>query len=250
MIWQQHSKVIVMLTRLSEGVKGKADIYWPEEGCSIIFDGLEVTCVSSHFSPECQIHTRVMRLDYQGESMLVTHLQLENWPDFGVPASTHSVLHLSTTISNLHLSAPTSPITLHCSAGLGRTGTFAAIHSLITTQGGSVPEVVRRLRESRPGSVQTLQQYLFIYQVMADWRKSSLDRLEPIEPCTHILTTVLESKNSTRRKIRAPESPLLTERCSKTRAGMRKKDKTVKEDRIRPGYENKGRLGQEGERKA
>jgi len=31
---------------------------------------------------------------------------------------------------------------------------------------------------------------------------------------------------------------------------MRKKDKTVKEDRIRPGYENKGRLGQEGERKA
>jgi len=69
------------------------------------------------------------------------------------------------------------PIVVHCSAGIGRTGTFVAIHmSLQKALVGElidIKETVRSLRSQRLGMVQSKEQYLFVYYVVTDilrWR--------------------------------------------------------------------------------
>jgi tyrosine-protein phosphatase non-receptor type 9 len=113
----------------------------------------------------------------------INHYEYAGWPDYGVPPTTGSVLALCHALDGCRRAG--CKIVVHCSAGVGRTGTFIAtdvslqrLHSLTLQLHGSVgqqdvvaamniPELVVNLRQQRRGMVQTWEQYRFIWEVCA-----------------------------------------------------------------------------------
>jgi protein tyrosine phosphatase len=131
MVDQEKVSLIVMLTATKEHGRQKCDQYWPtdvEEG--IKFDGKEVTLISV----ETLIPNLIKRKLQVGNSRTVTHLQCLSWPDHGAPEQSDYIIisKLLEYISEFHEKSieSDSKIILHCSAGIGRTGTLIAIYNL------------------------------------------------------------------------------------------------------------------------
>ena len=107
-----------------------------------------------------------------GGSTIVKQFHLTSWPDHGVPASSKPMLELCISLMNQAGSTETAPIVVHCSAGVGRTGTLLAVLMIIKDidvrrkEEIDVTTVVQRMREQRPKMVQTLvsQLHLFLHQ--------------------------------------------------------------------------------------
>lgn len=98
----------------------------------------------------------------------VTQLHLTSWPDHGVPDHVSSVLAF---LKVVEAHRDDSYSIVHCSAGVGRTGTFLALQHLteLVKNGESSIDIlstVLQLRELRPKMVQSLQQYMFLYQAL------------------------------------------------------------------------------------
>jgi len=178
MIWEQQSSVIIMLTRTVEGERKKADVYWPtEEGETLKFDTLSVTLKT--VIKLTYITVRLVSLKLAEEEREVVHLHYTEWPDFGVPETTHKIRELIRLMNFYKERAESKelkgPIVTHCSAGIGRCGTYLGI--LISLEklleGESyenidLVDIVSSMRSSRNGMVQTDSQYKFIYQVLDD----------------------------------------------------------------------------------
>ncbi|XP_010191009.1 PREDICTED: receptor-type tyrosine-protein phosphatase epsilon-like, partial [Mesitornis unicolor] len=103
---------------------------------------------------------------------LVTQLHFTSWPDFGVPFTPIGMLKFLKKVKTLN-PAHAGPIVVHCSAGVGRTGTFIVIDAIIdmmhAEQKVDVFEFVSRIRNQRPQMVQTDMQYSFIYQALLEY---------------------------------------------------------------------------------
>jgi len=180
MIYEQESPVIVMLTRITEGDRKKADVYWPSnEYEKNTYGKLSVSLKSTTKLPLITIRVLVLtRLDTKEEREVV-HLHYTEWPDFGVPETTHKLRELIQLL-NIYKERGASkglegPIVAHCSAGIGRCGTFFAILIALEklTEGESFEnlnllEIVLSMRKARCGMVQTDGQYAFIYRVLDD----------------------------------------------------------------------------------
>lgn len=189
--------VIACLTMLRENHKTKAHKYWPEDGQMQQYGRIFVVHNLSVLFKS--IIVRSFSIWKDGESvqpMEVLQLHYQDWPDFGTPSSTESIRALSGLLSALkdrrkQRNGDTGPAVIHCSAGVGRAGTLAAIHITQTkleymtqsqTSSSSTPlttaslfesplsikDTVAKLRRQRAGSVQTLEQYTFIYKAIAD----------------------------------------------------------------------------------
>ena len=105
------------------------------------------------------------------EPRMVSHFQYREWPDHGLPASPTGFLRLVQLVCQVDAG---TPIVVHCSAGIGRTGTFCTVHSIICQMAhhfnfhGSLPPInivrtVLNLRDQRPGMVQNKDQFKFCY---------------------------------------------------------------------------------------
>ncbi|CEG44032.1 receptor-type tyrosine-protein [Plasmopara halstedii] len=192
MIWQCHVHVILMLTNFVEQERVKADIYWDPKGLELDFDGVQVKVLDeSHHSGFLVRRFKVWKIDKQGveiESRIIQHIQLTTWPDHGVlhdyqviaPMLDAVNSYCTKTSRQYHVD---TRIVVHCSAGIGRSGTFIAIDILLkrlnqiltssdcSTQAMEmaldIPKVVHRLRSQRPGMVQTPEQYQMIYEYLA-----------------------------------------------------------------------------------
>jgi len=175
MIWEQKSHCIVSLTNLAEKSRVKADRYWPlDKGCTEIHGDIVVTFLNVL----CYKHIVVRKLTISrfGVERVVLQIHYSDWPDFGVPTSSievRNLIKLTDIWKKLNLgSGLDGPIVVHCSAGVGRTGCFIAIHSSIKHLcSGSPPqimEIVRVMRQQRHKMVQTMDQYEFIYTVLQD----------------------------------------------------------------------------------
>ena len=98
------------------------------------------------------------------------YFQFTAWPDFGIPSSPADFLELYYEVMQEYRSLPVpgTPMLIHCSAGVGRSGAFCAINNCLqsfrSTGGIDVTETVRTLRKQRSGMVQTLEQYAFCYK--------------------------------------------------------------------------------------
>jgi len=184
MVWQEKVPVIVCLTKLSEGEVQKAHKYWPDEGQTMLFGKIYVTHSGS--GTISNIVVRSFTLWLEGDSsnaMEVFHLQYQDWPDHGTPSSTQPIRTLAHLVSEKADSR--GPVVVHCSAGVGRAGTFVAIHMTLsqlerlpiaqpcTKFPINIKEMVSNLRSQREGTVQTVDQYIFIYKVIADSIRSS-----------------------------------------------------------------------------
>ncbi|XP_058043948.1 receptor-type tyrosine-protein phosphatase epsilon isoform X3 [Ahaetulla prasina] len=174
MIWEQKSATIVMLTNVKERKEDKCFQYWPDQGCWT-YGNIRV-CVEDcivlvdYTVRKFCIHPQVS--DGCKAPRLVTQLHFTSWPDFGVPFTPIGMLKFLKKVKSLN-PAHAGPIVVHCSAGVGRTGTFIVIDAMIdmmhAEQKVDVFEFVARIRSQRPQMVQTDMQYSFIYQALLEY---------------------------------------------------------------------------------
>ncbi|KAM9138776.1 receptor-type tyrosine-protein phosphatase kappa-like isoform 2-T2 [Pangshura tecta] len=170
MIWQEKTSAIVMLTGLVEQNKTKCEQYWPEG--EQVYGDFTVTLSNIWTTPG--LVTRTFRLQRAG-SPLPRHIQQFHyllWPDHGVPSNAAGLLQLVEMVNQRVSEAPAGPVLVHCSAGIGRTGTFIALDVLLkmARAEGSVDvfRCVQRLREQRVSMVQTKEQYIFLYEALLE----------------------------------------------------------------------------------
>lgn len=175
MVMQQKSPIIVMLTQCNERRRVKCDHYWPFTDEPVMYGEISAEMLSENESPEWII--RKIRLGYADESLDVLHLNYTSWPDHGVPTvnAIESILQF-VHIVRLQANRTKDPIIVHCSAGVGRTGTFIALDRLMQHirehEFVDILGMVSDMRSHRLSMVQTEEQYVFIHQcVLLMWQK-------------------------------------------------------------------------------
>ncbi|KAG0006756.1 hypothetical protein BGZ65_004247 [Modicella reniformis] len=205
-IWEQDSRVIVMLTREVEIGRIKCHRYWPTTEQPVMeFGSLRVKFLTSDWSGTVlvrQLQLSHVRHDEE-VGRTITQIQYTGWPDFGVPETPLEVLKVVELAHERNLPVSAGPMVVHCSAGCGRTGAFCVIDSILTEiknhpasifggeqsntlkngvgkihpphsnqkEENSLPQdtvftAVNRFREQRLSMVQCLRQYVFCYEVI------------------------------------------------------------------------------------
>jgi protein tyrosine phosphatase len=175
MVWEQNSTVVVMLTKEVEDGRHKCDRYWPEGDEAILTDLFKVTVSDSEERVNRELIERKLILHNlkTNETRPILHLQYVAWPDHGLPTSTTAFLSLLDDADRFDYTG--APIVVHCSAGIGRSGTFCTVHATIekllwdlkqhpdVEPKISAAKAVLNARAQRPGMVQTAEQYTFVY---------------------------------------------------------------------------------------
>jgi len=199
MVWEQHCAIIVMITRIFEGGRQKANIYWPtEEGGSQKYGIVEVT-TARHFCNE-HFDTRIFLIRCGTETRKVVHYQYSTWPDFGVPHSTEGIRELIRKVRRQQARVtPSGPVVVHCSAGVGRSGAFISIlHTIERAHAGlstNLMELVMEMRKDRSGMIQTKEQYAFVVKCLEDYfaEEAAASRVHPIIRNRHRLAKRTQS---------------------------------------------------------
>ncbi|XP_055669678.1 receptor-type tyrosine-protein phosphatase eta isoform X1 [Falco peregrinus] len=180
MIWEKNIYSIVMLTKCVEQARTKCEQYWPDKQ-SKSYGDITVTMVSEVVLPEWTIRDFTVEKSNTPESHTVRQFHFTSWPDHGVPETTDLLINFRHLVHEYSSQNPIdSPTLVHCSAGVGRTGTFIAIDRLIQQiemeNTVDVYGVVYDLRMHRPLMVQTEDQYVFLNQCVMDIIKSQKDK--------------------------------------------------------------------------
>ena len=181
---ENNTPVIVMLTRLMERRRVKAHCYWPgREGEAERFG--DITVMLKQEVEQEKLTFRLFNLKRGDEVREVLHIHYQEWPDYGAPLSCKIIGRVISTMSSYReahqkkFGLPEPPlVTVHCSAGIGRAGTFIAINAyrerkaanMFDAEGViSVKDIVEDLRQQRMGMVQSREQYYFIYRAIQDF---------------------------------------------------------------------------------
>ena len=189
MVWQVGSLGIVMLNKLYEREREKCHCYYPPiPGNRLQFGDITVTCQSRLEEKDYFISKLRLDCGSESKSRLLTHFQYTIWPDFGAPESSHSFLTFLSVVREtgvLHNSE--TPAVIHCSAGVGRSGTFILIDSClrIAEQSDScddvnLQEILLDMRTQRFGCIQSKEQLRFSYTCVIQGIKLSKERDEVI----------------------------------------------------------------------
>uniref|UniRef100_A0A8D2DJI7 Tyrosine-protein phosphatase non-receptor type 9 n=1 Tax=Sciurus vulgaris TaxID=55149 RepID=A0A8D2DJI7_SCIVU len=186
MVWEQKVLVIVMTTRFEEGGRRKCGQYWPlEKDSRIRFGFLTVTNLGVENMNHYKKTTLEIHNTEERQKRQVTHFQFLSWPDYGVPSSAASLIDFLRVVRNQQSLAvssmgarskgqcPEPPIVVHCSAGIGRTGTFCSLDICLAQLEElgtlNVFQTVSRMRTQRAFSIQTPEQYYFCYKAILEF---------------------------------------------------------------------------------
>ncbi|KAM9587562.1 receptor-type tyrosine-protein phosphatase T-like isoform 2-T2 [Morphnus guianensis] len=197
MVWQEKTSIIVMLTGLVEQNKTKCEQYWPEQ--EQVYGDFTVTL--SNTRTTTGLVTRIFCLQKAGCALprVVQQLHYLLWPDHGVPRNPAQLLALVDVVNKKGLEVPTGPVLVHCSAGIGRTGTFIALDFLLKMGKAEgkvdVFHCVQRLREQRVSMVQTKEQYAFLYEVLLEGLLCGSTGV-PVENITSYVRRLREAETS------------------------------------------------------
>ncbi|XP_062581698.1 uncharacterized protein LOC134243463 [Saccostrea cucullata] len=168
MVWNENCEKIVMLTNLIEDDKVKCIQYWPEKN-EMSAKNLNIEVVDVENFADYTIRTLLLRKSK--EERIVRQFHFTAWPDKGVPLYASSLVHFHSKVKNT-ASPGKGPLVVHCSAGIGRTGTFIALDYLIQqakeSQYVDVFGCVETLRRQRVNMVQTLEQYIFVHSALLE----------------------------------------------------------------------------------
>uniref|UniRef100_A0A671MPH9 Receptor-type tyrosine-protein phosphatase C n=2 Tax=Sinocyclocheilus anshuiensis TaxID=1608454 RepID=A0A671MPH9_9TELE len=173
MVWEQKSSIIVMVTRCEEGNKIKCAQYWPSlDRETEIFDDFVVKIRSEQHCPDYTIRHLILNNKREKASEReVTHIQFISWPDHGVPGDPCLLLKLRRRVNSFK-NFFSGPVVVHCSAGVGRTGTYIGIDAMIESLEAEgrvdIYGYVAKLRRQRCLMVQVEAQYILIHTALIE----------------------------------------------------------------------------------
>ncbi|XP_074130715.1 tyrosine-protein phosphatase non-receptor type 2 isoform X4 [Sminthopsis crassicaudata] len=182
MVWQQKSKAIVMLNRIVEKDSVKCAQYWPtKEDQVMLFEetGFCVRLVSEDVKSYYTVHLLKLENIHSGETRIISHFHYTTWPDFGVPESPASFLNFLFKVRESgSLNAEYGPAIIHCSAGIGRSGTFSLVDTCLVLMekrddpfSVDIKQVLLNMRKYRMGLIQTPDQLRFSYMAVIEGAK-------------------------------------------------------------------------------
>ncbi|NXI70895.1 PTPRV phosphatase, partial [Anseranas semipalmata] len=173
LVWEQNVCNIIMLTVCMENGRVLCDHYWPSESAPVSYGQVRVHLLTQSSSEEWTM--REFKLWHEGlrAERHVSHLHYTAWPDHGIPESTTSIMAFRELVRERIQSAKDAgPTLVHCSAGVGRTGTFIALDRLLQQMRQEkmvdIFGVVYTLRMNRYQMIQTLSQYIFLHSCILD----------------------------------------------------------------------------------
>ncbi|XP_017269055.1 receptor-type tyrosine-protein phosphatase C isoform X2 [Kryptolebias marmoratus] len=199
MVWEQQSSIIVMVTRCEEGNRAKCAQYWPSpERETEIYEEFIVKMIAEDHCPDYTIrHLSLINKREKNTEREVTHIQFISWPDHGVPGEPHLLLKLRRRV-NAFKNFFSGPIVVHCSAGVGRTGTYIGIDAMmegLEAEGRvDIYGYVVRLRRQRCLMVQVEAQYILIHQALLEHNQFGETEISLSE--LHGTLSTLQQKNS------------------------------------------------------
>ncbi|XP_057285376.1 phosphatidylinositol phosphatase PTPRQ isoform X1 [Pezoporus wallicus] len=170
MVWETRAKTLVMLTQCFEKGRIRCHQYWPEDNKPVtVFGDIVITKLMEDIQIDWTI--RDLKIERHGDCMMVRQCNFTSWPEHGVPETTAPIIHFVKLIraSRAH---DNTPMVVHCSAGVGRTGVYIALdhltqhvndHDFVDIYG-----LVAELRSERMCMVQNLAQYIFLHQCVLD----------------------------------------------------------------------------------
>ncbi|XP_061194789.1 receptor-type tyrosine-protein phosphatase epsilon-like [Saccostrea echinata] len=173
MIWQENVSVIVMLTNLIEGIKKKCEKYWPDLDMEMVSGKIELQLLQE----KVYANYVVRRLKVNNSELkssctrIVTQFHYTQWPDHGVPDPL-SLAVFQKHVRGIQNEHKNNPLLVHCSAGIGRTGTFIALDALyqhgLETGTVNIQKYVKMMRKDRMSMIQNCEQYIELYNALLE----------------------------------------------------------------------------------
>ncbi|XP_030882900.1 receptor-type tyrosine-protein phosphatase beta isoform X1 [Leptonychotes weddellii] len=196
MAWEQNVHNIVMVTQCVEKGRVKCDHYWPADQDSLYYGDLILQMLSESVLPEWTIREfRICSEEQLDTHRLIRHFHYTVWPDHGVPETTQSLIQFVRTVRDYISRSPgAGPTVVHCSAGVGRTGTFIALDRILqqldSKDSVDIYGAVNDLRLHRVHMVQTECQYVYLHQCVRDVLRARKLRSEQENPLFPIYENV------------------------------------------------------------
>nr|XP_034311833.1 receptor-type tyrosine-protein phosphatase epsilon isoform X5 [Crassostrea gigas] len=183
MVWQENARIIVCLTNISEAKTKKCAKYWPDLNDKHMEGDISIRCQKEQTYAENVVRHLRIKNNSENTERNVFMFHYTQWPDHGVPEPLSLVVfhrHVMKTVED----HPMGYIVVHCSAGIGRTGTFIALDALYKegerTGKVNVPQYVEKMRNARMNMIQGEDQYKTVYMALLEAFRGRL-RAVPVD---------------------------------------------------------------------
>lgn len=196
MVYEQKVSLIVMLVSEQELEKGKVMRYFPTERGQQLSQGPITLSLTTQKTTPTHVE-RMISLQYRDQSLkrTVVHLQFTSWPELGLPDSKSNLLRFIQEVHGhyLHQRPLHTPVVVHCSSGVGRTGVFCLLYAALQEleAGNGIPDLpllVKKMRQQRKNMLQEKLHLKFCYEAVLKHAELVLQR--------HGITTATCSKNT------------------------------------------------------
>lgn len=232
MVWENRVSFIVMVTGLIETGSVKCERYWPAgDSAPMVFGGFTVS--NTGFKPFPGYVHSTLKVVCGKEARIVNHFWYTAWPDHGVPRTpsgliyTDDVIELLKHVASLRKKDP-GPLLVHCSAGIGRTGTFIAIdHAMRNLQHSASARplaIIASIRRDRCALVQHTNQYEFMHEACLRFAELSKVRINdgsehhaPAAQAAALTTETLEEVRVREKAEAAAKTAAVSARGGRTR---------------------------------